>query len=375
MDEASSGRIYDVKLARFMQADPKIDGAGDTQGYNRYSYVHNNPLNATDPSGFFSLKQFVGAIVAIVATVVLCTYAGCAGVDKVWVAMVAGAAGGAAQAAVNGTNILTGAITGAIGGAFGAGNAFIAGLYGGFMAYTQGGNFASGFFAAGIGAAGGGQGYSIDSFIRSTVLGGVASRITGGKFANGAQSAAFMFAVSAGMNKIGVGGTTYDIEGDPNVIDEIPDDPEKTYQEGLALAKDNPYVDGADRAKYVDKIKIGKCVSVDKCTQKRSFTSNAEAKKFMQDNKGWAQILGENSGSNTWIYRGATASGTKYFSDEVSSAKRISGVGCGCTKVTGAERVLSSLAHEGGHYMGLGHTPDLYSRELHSIEYSRRLIK
>ncbi len=35
-----------------MQADPFVDGVTSTQGYNRYSYVHNNPLKYTDPSGY-----------------------------------------------------------------------------------------------------------------------------------------------------------------------------------------------------------------------------------------------------------------------------------------------------------------------------------
>src|SRR5690606_28268557 len=48
-----NGRIYDPKLARFLQADPFIQAATHTQSYNRYSYLWNNPLNATDPSGFF----------------------------------------------------------------------------------------------------------------------------------------------------------------------------------------------------------------------------------------------------------------------------------------------------------------------------------
>jgi RHS repeat-associated protein len=47
-----NGRIYDPKLARFVQADPIIQDPLRVQSLNRYSYVWNNPLNATDPSGF-----------------------------------------------------------------------------------------------------------------------------------------------------------------------------------------------------------------------------------------------------------------------------------------------------------------------------------
>ncbi len=47
-----NGRVYDPLLGRFLSADPFIDGFYDTQGWNRYSYVHNRPLSFTDPSGF-----------------------------------------------------------------------------------------------------------------------------------------------------------------------------------------------------------------------------------------------------------------------------------------------------------------------------------
>lgn len=50
-----NGRIYAPKLARFAQADPIIQDPLRVQSLNRYSYVWNNPLNATDPSGF--MKQ------------------------------------------------------------------------------------------------------------------------------------------------------------------------------------------------------------------------------------------------------------------------------------------------------------------------------
>ncbi|MCX2832331.1 RHS repeat domain-containing protein [Microbulbifer thermotolerans] len=54
-----NGRIYDPELGRFLQADPFIDGVGDTQGYNRYSYVKGNPLTLTDPTGYYSWGDLV----------------------------------------------------------------------------------------------------------------------------------------------------------------------------------------------------------------------------------------------------------------------------------------------------------------------------
>jgi RHS repeat-associated protein len=47
-----NGRVYDQMLGRFLSADPFIPEPLNTQSYNRYSYVFNNPLSFTDPSGF-----------------------------------------------------------------------------------------------------------------------------------------------------------------------------------------------------------------------------------------------------------------------------------------------------------------------------------
>lgn len=47
-----NGRVYDPELGRFISADPLIQFPYDPQSYNRYSYVLNNPLKYTDPSGY-----------------------------------------------------------------------------------------------------------------------------------------------------------------------------------------------------------------------------------------------------------------------------------------------------------------------------------
>jgi hypothetical protein len=51
-----NGRIYDPALARFLQADPIVQDPTSSRSLNRYSYVWNNPLNATDPSGYKKIE-------------------------------------------------------------------------------------------------------------------------------------------------------------------------------------------------------------------------------------------------------------------------------------------------------------------------------
>jgi len=47
-----NGRIYDPLLGRFLSADVLVQAPSSLQSFNRYSYVLNNPLSLTDPSGF-----------------------------------------------------------------------------------------------------------------------------------------------------------------------------------------------------------------------------------------------------------------------------------------------------------------------------------
>ena len=50
-----NARIYDPAIGRFLSADPVLPDAFNMQQYNRYSYVTNNPMSFTDPSGNFGV--------------------------------------------------------------------------------------------------------------------------------------------------------------------------------------------------------------------------------------------------------------------------------------------------------------------------------
>jgi RHS repeat-associated protein len=47
-----NGRLYDPRIARFVSPDPFVQAPSLGQNYNRYSYVLNNPLRYTDPTGY-----------------------------------------------------------------------------------------------------------------------------------------------------------------------------------------------------------------------------------------------------------------------------------------------------------------------------------
>jgi hypothetical protein len=50
-----NGRVYDYNLGRFLSVDPFIQEPGNSQSMNPYSYIMNNPLAGTDPSGYVSV--------------------------------------------------------------------------------------------------------------------------------------------------------------------------------------------------------------------------------------------------------------------------------------------------------------------------------
>ena len=145
-----NGRIYDPEVGRFLSPDPYIQDPEHSQNFNRYTYVLNNPLSYTDPSGHFFKKLFksvkrvfrsVGKFFKKVGKWIkqdwrfLATAALALVTGGVAGSLAAGAGWGAATTAV-----IAGASAGFVGGFVGGllhgtnfGDAFLAGLKGGII--------------------------------------------------------------------------------------------------------------------------------------------------------------------------------------------------------------------------------------------------
>ena len=52
-----NGRMYDPIMSMFLSPDPFIQSASQTQSFNRYAYVMNNPLKFIDPSGMIKTRS------------------------------------------------------------------------------------------------------------------------------------------------------------------------------------------------------------------------------------------------------------------------------------------------------------------------------
>jgi RHS repeat-associated protein len=53
-----NGRLYDPKLHRFLSPDNFVQDPYNSQNFNRYGYVMNNPLVRTDPNGEFIFSPY-----------------------------------------------------------------------------------------------------------------------------------------------------------------------------------------------------------------------------------------------------------------------------------------------------------------------------
>ncbi|MCO4321241.1 RHS repeat-associated core domain-containing protein [Aliidiomarina quisquiliarum] len=196
------GRTYNPVLGRFMQADPFIQAGTNLQNYNRYSYVLNNPLSYTDPSGYFfkKLSTTFGRFTPLVAIAIMVI----PGAQPLGVTMLQGFfAGGIATGNLRGAIVggLTAGMGKSLGGLKGVGGFMSRGIVGGAASSVQGGKFSHGFVSAGASSIGGNAGSPTGNILMSAIVGGTVSHLVGGKFANGATSGAFAQILSEGGNQ------------------------------------------------------------------------------------------------------------------------------------------------------------------------------
>lgn len=232
-----NARLFDPVLGRFLSPDTFVQTMSNPQALNRYSYVLNNPVNYTDPTGhFFSsllatwalyesyhwVKDHPEEALMIAVTAIAASVTGGMGMAAWQSGMITGAiAGGygAQQAGRSMGDIAIAAFVGGVQGGLTAGafktvgdyshmkglNSYqqtaLHGLTGGGLGFATGGGnkgFKNGFVSAavskGFGEAGGYQALGnnkLSNAVAAGVVGGTASELTGGDFANGARTATF----------------------------------------------------------------------------------------------------------------------------------------------------------------------------------------
>jgi RHS repeat-associated protein len=229
-----NGRVYDPYIGRMLSADPVVGDPLNGQTWNRYSYVFNNPLAYTDPTGYCAVcietvrppprlnwlarNSIFGDIFKIGITAVCVAIGpGCAPFAPLFAftgsAVVAGLSGGNFTDAMRAGTfafIQAGAFQ-AIGGATGHNPAFGSSAFfvnvaghaaaGCLMATVSGSSCGSGALSGAVPAFAGplinGEGFSVRSLITNSMLGGLASVAGGGKFGNGAVTGAFGYLFNA----------------------------------------------------------------------------------------------------------------------------------------------------------------------------------
>ena len=171
-----NGRLYDSHLQRFLNADENIQDPYNTQNYNKYGYVMNNPLMYNDPSGEFvpfAIFAGMGAFWGSVASAAVLGAAIGAGMYALSAMYMGNFSWGAFGKALF-TGFYTGAVSSGLGQVFNAanfwatvGNGALAGAgSGGVTSLINGTNFLEGLSkGAVIGGAVAGISWQINSMV------------------------------------------------------------------------------------------------------------------------------------------------------------------------------------------------------------------
>jgi hypothetical protein len=133
-----------------------------------------------------------------------------------------------------------------------------------------GGKFGHGFVSAGLGSATllvPGTQDPANGIVRTVVasiVGGTSSRISGGKFANGAATAAFASIFSEVVSSWAADSSRTRPENyTRDDFGAEPSDPQAVYDDALSVSKDNPYIQAPEglSVEFIDKYGVGTCAS------------------------------------------------------------------------------------------------------------------
>ncbi|MCJ7933832.1 MAG: hypothetical protein MUW56_09400 [Chryseobacterium sp.] len=226
-----NGRLYDPLLRRFLNADENIQDPYNTQNYNKYGYVMNNPLIYNDPNGefvfaiFAALPVFWGTVATaavIGAAIGAVSYIMSASFSSNW------SWGGFLKSITFGA--ISGAVTAGIGGVFStaasgyqAAKEFASTTLGvlaqagahavaqGALSLMQGNNFGQAFIAGALGSLGasafgaiakGAANSAIGQITFGALAGGAGSALSGGNFWQGALIGGTVAGLNHAMHKV-----------------------------------------------------------------------------------------------------------------------------------------------------------------------------
>ncbi|MGV0925010.1 RHS repeat-associated core domain-containing protein [Empedobacter tilapiae] len=214
-----NGRLYDPLIRRFLSPDNFVQDPYNTQNFDRYTYVYNNPLIYSDPSGEW-IQIVIGAAIAIAAKIMANAIQGI----PIWYGLGKAATIGAVSGAVSfGIGTVASEIT--LGIAKASFQVVAHGITGAIMSEIDGGNGGSGMLSGMISSAissavqGLGQinwntdrgldalGYGkyldknvmdVLTVAAGTLSGGISASVSGGNFWQGARQGA----ITSGLNHV-----------------------------------------------------------------------------------------------------------------------------------------------------------------------------
>lgn len=170
-----NGRVYDPIIGRMLSPDNYVEDPYTVQGYNRYSYVINNPLKYDDPSGqiaplvVFGIAALIGGGINVATHWSAITAGGKFNVGAFFSAFGIGAGAGILGAVSGGA--ASAAVITAMGGAAaaGAGGAILSGIVGGVVGSVP----STAFLSVGNNITLGDQLLGPSAYIQGAAMGGI----------------------------------------------------------------------------------------------------------------------------------------------------------------------------------------------------------